>query len=117
MDRLAQLERELASAQQRITELETAEAQAQQAQVQLQQMIQSYQSLFEYAGDSIFIVDPRTLKIVEANTNAARRLGYKMDELLQLRLDMLEVADDLEMPGSDLAWESATTGTQVYECR
>src|SRR5687767_5070388 len=110
MDRVTELERALASAQQRIAQLEAAEAEAKQAQLQLQQMAQSYQSLFEYAGDSIFVVDPRTLKIVEANTNAARRLGYKMDELLQLRLDMLEVANDLEMSDSDLAWESATTG-------
>lgn len=74
-----------------------------------------YASLFEGAGDSIFIVDTETSQILEANTNAVRRLGYSRAELLQLTLDDIEVAcaDSME----HLQWESSFSGTQVYECQ
>jgi PAS domain-containing protein len=38
--------------------------------------------LFENSGESILIIDPYTMKILEANPNAARRLGYRRDELV-----------------------------------
>ncbi len=41
--------------------------------------------LFEYANDSIFIIDLSTSRILDANQNAARRLGYTRKELLKLR--------------------------------
>lgn len=74
-----------------------------------------YDSLFQGAGDSIFIVDAETLQIIDANANASRRLGYSHEDLLQLTLLDLEVicARDFE---DNLAWESTFSGTQVYEC-
>jgi PAS domain S-box-containing protein len=85
------------------------------AQNTLREIERKYQHLFEGAGDSIFIVDVQTLKIVDANTHAGRRLGYTREELLQLRLDQIEILMDQEE--DPLAWESSASGTLVYECK
>jgi PAS domain S-box-containing protein len=45
----------------------------------------NYRHLFEYANDSIFIISLSTSRILDANQNAARRLGYTRKELLNLR--------------------------------
>ena len=45
----------------------------------------NYRHLFEYANDSIFIIDLSTSRILDANQNAARRLGYTRKELLKLK--------------------------------
>jgi PAS domain S-box-containing protein len=45
----------------------------------------NYRHLFEYANDSILIIDLSTSRILDANQNAARRLGYTRKELLNLR--------------------------------
>ncbi len=88
-------------------------------QAQLIQALQAanerYDSLFQGAGDSIFIVDAETLRIIDANTNASRRLGYSREELLQLTLLDVEVICDSDSE-NNLAWESTFSGTRVYEC-
>jgi PAS domain S-box-containing protein len=75
-----------------------------------------YESLFEYSGESIFLVDPDTLQFADVNPNAARRLGYSRRELMQLTLD------DVEVPCGDegykeAGWESTVSGTTFCECR
>jgi PAS domain S-box-containing protein len=45
-----------------------------------------YKNLFERAGDSIFIADPATGRIIDCNTNAAVRLGYSRRELLTKKI-------------------------------
>lgn len=42
---------------------------------------QKYRNLFENANDSIFIIDPRSNKIIDLNETAAYRLGYEKSEL------------------------------------
>jgi PAS domain S-box-containing protein len=44
-----------------------------------------YEHLFENANDGIFVVDPRSLQILEVNRAAQALSGYSRDELLQLR--------------------------------
>ena len=41
-----------------------------------------YKSLFEYASDSIFIIDPATGRFLDCNKTAAKRLGYTKEEIL-----------------------------------
>lgn len=75
----------------------------------------SYKSLFENAGDSIFIVDIASYMILDLNGHAARRLGYTREELLGHSLDDIEVHDE----NADLmqvAWVSKISSTHVYEC-
>ena len=51
----------------------------------------NYRHLFEYANDSIFIIDLSTSRILDANQNAARRLGYTRKELLKLKTKDIDV--------------------------
>lgn len=55
-----------------------------QAEVALRESEANYRNLFESANDSIFIIDTSTHYLLNANWNAARRLGYTRQELLQL---------------------------------
>jgi PAS domain S-box-containing protein len=67
-----------------------------QVQERLSESEEKYRNLFEHASDSIFIIDPETRRFLEVNENAATRLGYGRDELLQLTVD------DLDGPSSAL---------------
>ncbi len=81
----------------------------------LDKLQQRYENLFENAGDSIFIIDFATYEILDANENAARRLGYNKSDLIGHSLEDIEViVQHSELP--QLAWESTFSGTQVYEC-
>ena len=112
---LEQLSRELETLRQQLAEMEMAKSQHQRVEQALQEAADKYHSLFESAGDSIFIVDPPTLRILDVNANAARRLGYSRDELRTMELDDVEVLSLVGTPGQ-LAWESTYSGMKVYEC-
>jgi PAS domain S-box-containing protein len=63
---------------------------------QIQESEQRYRTLFESAGDAIFIVDiegERTGQIVDANPAAAKMHGYRSEEMLKLNL-----VKDLDAP-------------------
>lgn len=96
------------------SDLDLARQEIKQLQSDLARSNQVYQNLFENAGDSIFIVDLETSKIVDLNSHAARRLGYDRDELLGMRLKDIEVVDDAELKEA-MAWESTYSGTHIYE--
>lgn len=110
-----QLVQELETLRCRVIELEAAEAEYQRARAALEEARERYNILFEYSGESIFVIDPSTLRFLAVNANAARRLGYSQKELLQLTLN------DVESPDSDntyasSVWESTISGTTFYEC-
>jgi PAS domain S-box-containing protein len=60
------------------------------AEDSLRRSEEKYRSLFEHASDSIFIVDPTTRGLVDVNENAATRLGYTREELLQMTIDDID---------------------------
>jgi len=72
--------------------------------------------LFEHSGESIYVIDPITFQILHANTNAARRLGYERDELLQLTLADIEAPSGGDGSPDAFAWESTISDTVYYEC-
>lgn len=112
MPTMKELRAELTTARAELARLSALEQELQQAQAARQDAEQRCRNLFEYAGDSILIVDPATLNIVEANPDAARRLGYSPAELRQQTLA------DIEVPNKDAtasAWVSSYSGTRVYE--
>ena len=65
----------------------------QQILVALHESAFKYRKLFEYANDSIFIIDPQTYQILDVNENAAYCLGYTRDELLQLNIHQISPPD------------------------
>ncbi|MBK8902113.1 MAG: PAS domain S-box protein [Anaerolineaceae bacterium] len=101
------LQQEIGALRQRIAELEAKNQSAASA---------AYGDfLFENSGESILIVDPYTTKILEANPNAARRLGYRRDELCQLGLDQVEMPRSLDDDEAETSWQSSVSGTFFYE--
>lgn len=73
-------------------ELAAANAELQQMRDELEQRVrertaalahseEKYRTLFENANDGIFIIDPETLRILDANPTACERLGYGCEEL------------------------------------
>ena len=48
----------------------------------VEQSEEKYRHLFEFAEDSIFIVDTDTFRFLDVNRAAARRLGYTTEELI-----------------------------------
>ena len=48
-----------------------------------------YRYLFEHANDSILITDPETHIIIDANSVAAKELGYSIQELLGMKIEAI----------------------------
>src|SRR5258706_6280560 len=97
------------------TNLTELEIKLEQTQTALEKSEQRYYDLFENAGESILIFDANNLHVIEANGNAARRMGYELDELIQLPLNDLEIIPD-ELAEQPPAWQSQFTQTRFYEC-
>lgn len=75
---------------------------------------EKYRSLFEYASDSIFIIDPGTRCFLDINQNAAKSLGYTRDELLSMRLDDLYFPETMPCMESVIQ-ELNIKGSILYE--
>ena len=71
--------------------------------------------LFENSGETILIIDPYTMKILDANPNAARRLGYSQADLRQMSLDEIEMPRSPDINDAETSWQSTTSGTFFYE--
>lgn len=55
---------------------------------------QRYQGLFDYANDIIFIADPDSMRILDANRRACEHTGYTRDELLRMTIIQLGPPED-----------------------
>lgn len=93
----------------------TLEAEKQELCSTLRSYQDRFTTVFEHAGDSIFVVDPVSMQILSANALAEHRFGYTHDELLELDLDQIEVQSP-DNNTNGLVWESSFSGTRVYEC-
>ncbi|WP_420642024.1 ATP-binding protein [Candidatus Leptofilum sp.] len=71
--------------------------------------------LFKNSGETILIIDPYTMKILDANPNAARRLGYRRSEMRQMALDEIEMPRLLNAEDAETTWQSSASGTYFYE--
>ena len=67
-----------------------------QAEEALRASETKYRNLFEFANDSIFIIDPSNNQFLNVNQNAASRLGYTRQELSQLSIH------DIKSPASKI---------------
>ena len=78
-----------------------------QAEEALRASETKYRNLFEFANDSIFIIDPLTHRFLNVNQNAARRLGYTRQELCQLSIH------DIKSPSSAISVEAIVQELQA----
>ncbi|HEY9675933.1 MAG TPA: PAS domain S-box protein [Waterburya sp.] len=85
-----------------------------QVEESLRESESNYRHLFEYANDSIFIIDLSTGRILDANQNAARRLGYTRKELLKLRTRDID-APVPEDRHKHISQQLQATGSIIFE--
>lgn len=101
------LQQEIGLLRQRIAELEADKAGSHVA---------NYADfLFENSGETILVIDPYTMNILDANPNAARRLGYGRSELRQMSMNQIELPRLLDANEAETAWQSSVSGTFFYE--
>ncbi len=74
----------------------------------------NYRHLFEYANDSIFIIELSTGRLLDANQNAARRLGYTRKEFLRLRTRDID-APIPEVRHSQISQQLQASGSIIFE--
>lgn len=102
---------EITALQARIAQLEDERGQLLD---QILHLEEQFLTIFEQSGETILVIDPMTLKIIAANQNAARRLGYNVAQLLEKKIGDIEQfpAQSLQ----ELGWKSTASGTNFYEC-
>tara|TARA_B100000809_G_scaffold162667_1_gene159993 strand:- start:3361 stop:6102 length:2742 start_codon:yes stop_codon:yes gene_type:complete len=71
--------------------------------------LQLFRDLINQTADYVYIVDPETGNIVDANDPAARDLGYSHDELLEIRLEQIAVVP------SDFSWSRFVSDLQIVD--
>ncbi|NEP02792.1 MAG: PAS domain S-box protein [Symploca sp. SIO2E9] len=87
-----------------------------QVQTALRESEAKYRNLFESAHDSVFIIDAETQQFLNANWNAARRLGYTHGELLSLSAIDIET-EAAAKSNSEIIKKLEAKGSIVYESR
>ncbi|MGB7443004.1 MAG: PAS domain-containing protein [Coleofasciculaceae cyanobacterium] len=90
------------------------------AEMLLSESEQNYRHLFEFAPDSIFLIDVNTFGIVKANFNASRRLGYTRTELLKLSVSDINVivskSTNYEAYRKEIREKLLASGSVIFEC-
>ncbi len=76
---------------------------------------EKYCRLFDYANDSIFISDPKTLRILDVNENAAKRLGYTKKELLKKTVAEIAIYNPENPSSEKIVRDLKKTGSVVFE--
>jgi PAS domain S-box-containing protein len=84
------------------------------AELSLRESEEKYRNLFESANDSIFIVDAMTHRFLNVNWNAARRLGYTRQELLQKSIWEIDQSASAER-NEALVRSLLTGGHHIFE--
>lgn len=73
-----------------------------------------YNSLFEQAGDAIFIVDIDTLKFLDVNETAVKKLGYSRENLLG-NMTIFDIKGEDTIPAVEVQRILSEKGAVVYQ--
>lgn len=73
---------ELSRLKQKISELEKSGAELRRVEKALRESEERYRSLIKQSSDGVYIFDPNSGKILEANNQFLKMLGYSEDEIL-----------------------------------
>ena len=96
-----------------VRELVISEQRDQSAQ-EIRASEEKYHSLFNYANDAIFLIDPETLKFIDVNEVASERLGYTRAEFLQMGVNEL-YPHDASMRNRKIIDKIKVEGRAVFE--
>ncbi|MFW5804762.1 MAG: PAS domain-containing sensor histidine kinase, partial [bacterium] len=77
--------------------LEKRISQLEKANQSLNQTIENYSALFEHHNAVMYLLDPYSLKILDANKAAEKFYGYKKEKLLNMTLIDLSLENDQEI--------------------
>jgi PAS domain S-box-containing protein len=81
---------------------------------QVQEALHLFRKLIDQSSDAIEVVDPETLRFLDANERSCRDLGYTRDELLELKVSDIDPSVD-ESRLSRIANELAQSGFVTFE--
>ncbi|MCU0513017.1 MAG: PAS domain S-box protein [Anaerolineae bacterium] len=79
-----------------------------------------YQQLFEYANDSILLIDVESGMIMDANRQTSRSLGYHHADLLRMNISDIEIRsspEDTDSPAASLNSTGRLIIEQLYRHR
>jgi PAS domain S-box-containing protein len=93
LDTTSELTGQLVALRQRVAQLEASEAQFKRMEKALRESEERYRSLVRQSSDGVYLFDPNTAKIVEANPQFIKMLGYTEEELTSLTLYDITVLD------------------------
>jgi PAS domain S-box-containing protein len=68
----------------------SAELERIQAESALKQSEEQFRTLFEHAGEALFLVEPKTGRFVDVNERACEALGYQKEDLLKLTVSDID---------------------------
>jgi|GEM_PF-2385105 len=80
----------------------------------LQKSESRFRNFFEFANDSVLVIEPQTRQILDCNVNAATRLGYSRNELRQMNLDAVD-APMTESKHADILNDLKTARRSFFE--
>ena len=78
--------KELASLRRTVARLEASRARFKRMEEAQRESEQRYRSLVKQSSDGVYLVDPKTARIIEANTQFLKMLGYSEKEITELTL-------------------------------
>ncbi|MBA4390192.1 MAG: hypothetical protein C0399_04565 [Syntrophus sp. (in: bacteria)] len=82
----AALTKELSRLRRTIASLEASRSKFKQMEGALRESEQRYRSLVKQSSDGVYLIDPKTGRIIEANTQFLKMLGYSEKEITRLTL-------------------------------
>ena len=84
----------------------------------LRESEQRFRGIFEHSNDSILVIDPKHDKIVEANPQACRMLGFAREELLATPISGIHPHDESELlTFTETVFERGAGRTEGLSCR
>ncbi len=113
-------EAEIALLRKRVAELEASEAEHRGMEKALMESEERYRSLVRESSDGVYVFDPKTKKIMEANSQLLKMLGYKEREFASLSIDDIVILDKETIDANlrkVLRYGQRLTGLRQYRCK
>ncbi len=74
-----------------------------------------FRTMFDASPEAVFVFDPKTRKIVDANPFMASWLGYSLEELFTMEIDQLRITESQGPHAEDCREESGSLALTSYQ--